>query len=165
MTAVSGSTPSVSTSANCSTHPQDVVEFGDHRRDFGIAHGDARELGDMADLFGVYGHGPRDSGGPCGGQAALRAATAPQVIEPTCWPSRRTSHTGQSSLSAASRIAWLSLAASTSFFLMTSPPGLVSLSFDSVSWAPPDRQTAARQSRAQRYLSMPALRRPPNHCL
>ena len=38
---------------------QDIIEFRHQFLDLGIAHGDARKPGDMADLFGVYRHGSR----------------------------------------------------------------------------------------------------------
>ena len=43
---------------------EDIVEFGDQRVDLGIAHRDARELGDVAHLLGVYGHEGRLAGRP-----------------------------------------------------------------------------------------------------
>ena len=41
---------------------EDIVEFGHHRLDLGVAHRDPGELGDMAHLFCVYGHGARLAG-------------------------------------------------------------------------------------------------------
>ncbi len=53
---------------------EDIVEFGHQRINFGIAHGDAGELGDVAHLFCVYGHEGRLAGAPPPFKRAIRRA-------------------------------------------------------------------------------------------